>query len=940
MKNILFPLDSRISIQLQDGSIIKGVVKSPQNASTQFIQTEEKEYSIDDSFFSNITNLSWLPAPEVIEEKEQTRVRKNGKIKYFRNNEGSMLFSEGKRIFSVDFSERDLDDELYKQVQNEGEDSICEIDIFCSKPYLNENHKWETRYIMALDTLDNILDKVSMLAEEGYIKDALEIIESLRDQFEGDQDIESIFAQLSAASNESRSIDLLKPFLEYEIPAQGRIKSLSNKSGIIIDIQSHRELFFSYSNVVDNNLWEEINDQNPIGNPVIYFPIKNKYGSMEARCVLSSMPTDEILECAESLDVMQSLNAWGISQIVLHNIPDNERALKIAQDKWKNEYVRNNAWSFLEQTPYNGEQKELIVSVESEPSPVYIERYTTHDSILKKIKNPAEIGRFPKLEVDFASHVTYEQSKTIDSVTRTINETFTKKEDTSFLLVNGDTEKKEKPQTPIIIGGKTARGSGDLASTISKLGLDAFSQDNIEEEKGDMLSPVCTILYRRGNTCWIDAETGNNDDNLKFSIYDIVDLELLEVATSEYRTDRFLQGVPIVCQFDKKKKRAWSVFRPCTCRKALELADKCLQQGIERKLDENYQDSLAYFEKAKGVVDCILAQYDGYEANDFLIIIKDRIKEVQTIIESTKDNAILTDEQLGYLRRGTIKIAITSDEDGEKRPGIIHDDLSQRDITFISSSIVDDPIKATKNRAVMYTIIEKDGNAVAWCIHQADTIENFIVLAEKLYKLNYPLEAWGIVEQILQYDPDNQEALALQEKYEVHPIVRKNTIKRISLYSPEANHNNSYIEATKLYKEGLLEDAIAKAKESIVDYDNVAENNQRNDIDSNSKHRWAIKGKEESIRTIDSYYRKWLEKASNQEERNLIVKAYTDFAKDYYDQLDQRSYQNLYLLANYYNFITDEENQIRMLDKLVSAYSRSKSVKNVRLKEETLSLIA
>lgn len=152
-----------------------------------------------------------------------------------------------------------------------------------------------------------------------------------------------------------------------------------------------------------------------------------------------------------------------------------------------------------------------------------------------------------------------------------------------------------------------------------------------------------------------------------------------------------------------------------------------------------------------------------------------------------------------------------------KRYGFIHDFNTERDLYFYIQQIAEDSLfdELHKGTKVVYSIGKNNMGPIATCIHLPHTVEDTLSIADKQIDSRHYYLAKGVIEHVLEHDPDNTEARDMLEmvkdKMPAPSAYNNTTSDGIQTYRPcftytqakRAYLDKEYGKAEELYMKAL-----------------------------------------------------------------------------------------------------------------------------------------
>lgn len=231
-----------------------------------------------------------------------------------------------------------------------------------------------------------------------------------------------------------------------------------------------------------------------------------------------------------------------------------------------------------------------------------------------------------------------------------------------------------------------------------------------------------------------------------------------------------------------------------------------------------------------------------------------------------------------------------------KRYGFIHDYATDSDLYFYVQQIVDNELfnHLYKGTKVVYSIGQNNQGRIATCIHLPHTINDVYTMAEDSFDSHQYIVSKGLLEHILQVDPDNADAKQLLGDVEsVLPTVG-------------GEHQRGDIEP---YNPCLL---YVQAKKSLLNKDYAqAEETYLKALEADEKP-------ESCVKDLLTLYVSCFKQAADEEEKERVRQKAADFFTTHQHLLSSNLTTKQFLALNYYLPIQDYDKFLASVDELLS----------------------
>lgn len=231
-----------------------------------------------------------------------------------------------------------------------------------------------------------------------------------------------------------------------------------------------------------------------------------------------------------------------------------------------------------------------------------------------------------------------------------------------------------------------------------------------------------------------------------------------------------------------------------------------------------------------------------------------------------------------------------------KRYGFIHDYATDSDLYFYVQQIVDNELfnHLYKGTKVVYSIGQNNQGRIATCIHLPHTINDVYTLAEDSFDSHQYIISKGLLEHILQVDPDNADAKQLLGDVEsVLPTVGgEHQRGDIEPYNPCL----LYVQA----KKALLNKDYAQAEETYL------------------KALEAGEKPESCVKDLLTLYVSCFKQAADEEEKERVRQKAAEFFASHQHLLTSNLTTKQFLALNYYLPIQDYDRFLASVDELLS----------------------
>ena len=231
-----------------------------------------------------------------------------------------------------------------------------------------------------------------------------------------------------------------------------------------------------------------------------------------------------------------------------------------------------------------------------------------------------------------------------------------------------------------------------------------------------------------------------------------------------------------------------------------------------------------------------------------------------------------------------------------KRFGFIHDYSTDSDLYFYIQQIVDNELldQLHKGTKVVYGVGHNSQGAIATCIHLPNTASNLCLMAEDAYDARHYYAAKGLIEHILDADPDNVEAKQLLE--DIEAITPQNTSEYQRGELQPYNPCLLYSQAKKAYLS-------KKYEESEALYMKALEANEK---------------PESCVKDLLTLYVSLYKQTNVEAERVAIRQKANHFFSAHQHLLPNNLTTKQFLALNYYLPIQDNENFLAIVNSLLT----------------------
>lgn len=730
LTSTLFRKGVLLKLQLQDGTDLQGQVVDVNPEGILLRDDEGNQTILTSDLLTHALYLySGFPTQEAEVEVPVT-VAGNG---YIRSYNGKIGFTDNQFVIQPD----SLLDATLRQDAQAFPASIVDREVLV----VVEEGAVKKAYLLSVGALDAVLDKIAELAAMRKYSLARRFCELLSKQFPEDSDIANFLQKLQDATNSGKMVDFYQPIQSAEERQQaqdneellpmGRIFEMNNyKNGYIIDVRSHKKLFFHREQLLGE--LERKSTQELIGQPVVY-SITRVNDKLQARSIMVPMQVDDALQLAEVKYRQKdmTLTACDILRIILQQYEDDYIARTYSQWKAKREFL---FWSIETLPNYQGQPVSLRRSIEvpgTSTKDVNLERKTDHTQMEMGFAPP----ECPKI-------------------------TFTSEEPEELIAIEPepDGELPEAPQEESEEADKTIDETPSETelqpawAEVRKEPEEVFempTEEEIAASEGaeSVVQPNARLTYHYGDGILYDRQ----GEQYSFTLDDIIDDTLFEeVRNKNNNSDDYVREREVICQlYESGGRRARNICRPLTVHELLRMA---LDAYNTEDLDSR---DLEYI---NGLIGNVL----DYIPNNMAA------NRMYDVVRMRRD----TDSETCYKAPAGVKpFGTISTINCEQKPQLkISDPHFRRPIPFQISEIIDRGYDhQCHGDELMYSIYTNEqGEPIARFVHRAKSESELFALAEDWAGKGEVVKAWAIMMNLLDLNPDNERAKLLAADYENH----------------------------------------------------------------------------------------------------------------------------------------------------------------------------
>lgn len=759
-----------VELLLTDKTKLAGMVRDCRD---EAFDLQDNEGSILHITFEEIAKAVYLytgfPTEKVLVQTP-IRLKGNGTITSYDRFQG---FVDGRKyiIHSDSFL---IDDEL-KRTAAQHPGQLAGREVLYITRYKNQINK---AFLLSADTLDKTLDNIAVLAKSDLAK-ARDFCKLLSKQFPDDVDVKGFLEQIH---NAERVIDFYKPVLtpleeeqllnDGNLVVLGRIYDINERdgSGHIVDVRSHKKLFFFKEQLLDN--LRNRKKEELIGLPVVYSitPNPNKENEYQARSIMPPMHHSKAFEMAERMmKGYMKPTACDILRIIKNQGFDDYDSVFM---KWS---YRVNLWKSIQLADYLGDEEELVLRKKS-GTPISLVRSMEHTHMEESMAPPVP----PIIAFDLPSGGEQEQNEPSTAPSEAV------KAPTVLTSELPEPEKSEtkEPKTE----AKTITNWNIINSWVesNKQKINANARMTFHYDEG--------VLY----------DIHDMQKTYSFTLDDIIDSDLrTEAEKKRFMSNDYICEREVVCQlFESGGRHARNICVPCNVDFLLKQAYTAFQTVVE---EEKYgEDALSFFNHAEGYLSIILNAYPHHVA----------AIEMQSAISKEKAKRDFHKAPDGVIPTGRISTLKC-----DKNRLTISDPMFKKAVVFDVSEIVDKQYtKRHSGDELMYAVYEEDGKLFARYVHRALPTTDLIRMAEEWAEEGETEKAWGIAMNILDANPNDIQAKRMVADYEsrrnassgdllVGEATREARIKRIGndllAQARLKRQQKDYVGALQLYAQEL-----------------------------------------------------------------------------------------------------------------------------------------
>lgn len=734
--SVLFKPHTLIIIETEDGLKRQGTVI---DVTDDGINVKFENGILDTLTKETLSRIAscYIGVPTLEEKNVPVTIRPNGKVQYFSSDRGMAKSDDGLCVLQKKSLASKKMRELARKGALDGEDVLCVLDRK-SQPHVGT--------IIEATSLDDALDAISEIAEEGKVSLALDFCNLVKAQYAGDEDVEAFSMRLEEEKKKSLGVDFFEDFPDTPrnmLEPYGRIYEINSENGTIIDVHSHKKLFFFRQQLFGQLATLKAKDL--IGQPVLY-SIKrgNLEGDYQARSIIKPMTFSSAYDIAEDLyyNLWQPISACDILRLITEQIddPDYDSDLR----SWmKNSQVRNGLWNNEELPAYNGPEESLRLPVPEAGEPVIIKRQSPHMVVETGLTGVPEVP-------------TIMSKNELTALTASIREAALAER------VEPASPKEEIPEEEFP-EATTEISVSDLAA------LPAL-KDCPDGERRLVANATVTIRLRSGSL-FVEGE----EKPFSFRPEDVIDPGLRDRA--EMLSTNYVKDEKVVAQLSYSDRKATNICCPMTVLEMLTLAEEYIQEAREMDPALDKDHMLSLFTKAEGFINNVL---DLVPANSVAITLKDIVDKAITKYSDKCYKAPFN----AVNPCGTIKSVSL-----RKGRAEVQDPHFARSLLLPLENIVDtDYTQPRPGDELVYSVFRLQGKVpVAKYVCLARPASELIKMAEKMEELGEYEKAWGIAMNILDSEPGHAYALSLSQRCLPHlekaTVDERQKVLRVDLFA-------------------------------------------------------------------------------------------------------------------------------------------------------------
>ena len=713
LSNVLFKPYTLVVIRLADGETIQGTVQKTEDNSIIIAKEDGTNITVDQELLSN-AEYCYTGFPTLVEKIEPLMVEGNGTVNRYEDKIG-YVFTNARAGYM--FQESTLVDPQLR------EDALNGCIVGSSVLYVipeNQKSVLPVASVIKAGTLDDVLDKIAMLASKGKVTLAYQFCEFVQKQYPEDEDVHYFYDILKKAAEKAKPLDFYSDLPippDDELEPYGRIFEVTEEGGYIIDVLSHEKLFF-YSPQLLGGL-ERYNSEKLIGQPVLYSVKKgNSWTGPQARTVMPPMPISQAYRLAKNLYIYgQKLSACDVLRLIMEQTGSSVYSKEF--DAWsQSPLVRGKLWDNELLDEYDGKPEQLFLPSPSKEESLILRRNNKHDQLL------TELTGTPKVPVIMSELELASLKASISSIAND-NSVVVTEEDDDDLLERGQ---------------KTAVQS--FSSELPTLDNCPHGHDSVDANATIM------VAWRDG-TLFVKGE----DRPFKFRVEDIIDEELR--ARAEMYSTKFIQDEPVVCKLFYTEHRATHICPPKTVYEMLLSARNAIMSARMKDPVRERETIFSLYDAADGYAGIVLDMIPDHSVASRLKEIAEKaLKDFQSTCYKAPFNAV---KPCGMVLSHSKKLLSYK----------VQDPLFSDFILLPDNSIVDKGIKKLREGdELVYSVYPGKRNRIPQirfaCL--ARPAVDLIEMAEQWERESNYENAWGIAMNVLDFDPQHSDAVAIIER--------------------------------------------------------------------------------------------------------------------------------------------------------------------------------
>lgn len=741
LTGFLFKPHTLVVIRLETDELIQGTVISVGDECITIMKEDGTEVYVTEELLSRST-YCYTGFPMIQERVIPLMIDGNGTVSSFENGQG-LIACKSSVAFNVQsyrIQQASLLDERLRALSENGE--LVNTSVLYAVPD-NQSSSNRIAYIIKAGPLDDVLDEISSLAALGKIEIAYKFCELVLKQHPDEEDVKMFYEALHNAAERMKPIDYYEPLPEAkkgEPYAYGRIYELFDDHGTIIDVYSHKKLFFRLDQLYGG--LEDMISDDLIGQPVLYSVMKyydqEKY---QARTVFPIMPLVDVHRLAKDLAFNnRKVTACDMLRIIIQQT-DDESFIK-DYDYWsRDQYVQNHLWDdYLWEedlfSKYSGKTVPLYLPVTKEIH-LSLERKSDHKRAIAELTKTPEAPSIMSAKTLEAILASYENNKVASKVENDSEEE--------------DDELEEELVPTVEKAEVKVKG---LPSVLPSL-------DNCPDANAELKSKATIMVAWREGTLFVPEE----EQPYQFRMEDIIDLDLRRRA--EVYSTKFIQDLPVVCQLSRAEHKATYISSP---KKVIEMLSAARDAIICARAMDDTKDRISIYDeytRAYGYTSLVLDAFPGHTvARSLQVIAHEALERFSDTCYKAPFNAIKP--------CGEIIIKAS-----KKKPNYyVSDPLFLDKIMMPKSSIIDrDYEKLHVGDDLVYSIYPgSDGKPIVRFACLARPSLELIGMAEEYEKEKNYENAWGIAMSVLDADPSNPDAHSIVDRCE--PLIDEETVEK------------------------------------------------------------------------------------------------------------------------------------------------------------------